>query len=179
VIVAVAGRRIDADVEMPRRFPPGNVERVRREIESVLGTHEVVAVVCSGACGADLLAADAAARLGIEARIVLPFPAGRFRETSVVDRGGDWAAIFDRVIRRAIAAGDLVVLSQPENQAGYQAANREILDQAQSLADSKGDRRVLALVVWEGHPRGEDDLTAEFLREADRRRWPTRQILTM
>lgn len=175
----MAGRLIDAEGATPPRFPRDNVERIGGEIESMLRQQEALAVVCSGACGADLLTAETAERLGIRARIVLPFPAERFRETSVVDRGAGWGPIFDRVVSRAMAARDLVVLSQAENHAGYQAANREILDQAHALAAAIGDGRVLALAVWDGHSRGKDDLTAQFLREAALRRWPTRQILTI
>ena len=178
MIVAIAGRRVDADGATPARFPPVNAARVGAEIEATLRQRGALAVVCSAACGADLLAADAAGKLGIRARIILPFAAARFRDTSVVDRGGDWGPLFDRVVGRARAAGDLVLMAEPEDHAGYQAANREILNQAQKLANEGSDRRLLAMAVWDGQSRGEDDLTAAFLKEASQRHLPVESILT-
>lgn len=178
MIVAVAGRLIDADGASPARFPVGSVDRVAREIEATI--RDANAVVSSAACGTDLLAADAAARLGIRARIVLPFDADRFRDTSVIGRGGDWGPLFDRVLTRAWAAGDLVVLAEPDSHEGYLAATREILHQADAIAVASGDAKRLALVVWEGASRGERDLTALFLLEAGSRPgWTTTQIRTI
>ena len=48
-------------------------------------------LVCSAACGADLIALQAAGRVSLRRRIVLPFEPSRFRDSSVVDRPGDWA----------------------------------------------------------------------------------------
>jgi hypothetical protein len=178
VIVAVAGRLVDAEGASPRRFPVASVERVGADIEATLRHRKATAVVCSAACGADLLAADAAARLEIPAHIVLPFEVRRFRETSVTSRGGNWGPIFDRVLSRASAAGDLLVLANADEHAAFEAATREILNQAEALAAAAGGPRVLALAVWEGASRGDHDLTAVFLSEAARREWDTTQILT-
>ena len=180
MIVAVSGRLVDAEGAVPQRFPFGNVGRVAGEIESTLRAPRASAVVCSAACGADLLAADAAARLDIRVRIVLPFAADRFRDTSVTSRGGDWAPVFDRVLARAAAAGDLVVLAASDDYAGYETAAREILNQADALAAAQAGMRRLALAVWEGVSRPERDLTGWFLSEALRRPgWTTTQILTI
>ena len=178
MVLAAAGRRIDADGASPPRFPLGNVARVAADVDALLRELRPAAVVCSAACGADLIVADRAVSLGIRTRIVLPFRAERFRTTSVADRPGAWDSSFDRLVDRAAASDDLLVLSNPENDQGYKAANREILAQAQRLAIQTGDSAVVALVVWDGKSRGEDDLTADFLKEAHGRGWPTPQILT-
>ena len=76
-VAALAGRRIDAPDAKEARFPPANVARVRERIAAALREHDVVALVASAACGADLIALDEAAKLGIRRRIVLPFRASR------------------------------------------------------------------------------------------------------
>src|SRR6202007_3063310 len=98
--------------------------------------------VCSAACGADLIALEEAERLGLRRRIVLPFPAKRFRETSVTDRPGEWGALYDRLIGEAKAAGDLVVLSGTgDDDAAYAAANTTIVHEAEELARATSDGR--------------------------------------
>src|SRR5438552_4042532 len=94
IIVALAGRRIDAE-GAPARFPLDQAPRVRERLDALLLELRPAALVCSAACGADLLALEAAAALNIPARIVLPFEPGRFRTSSVVDRPGDWGPRFD------------------------------------------------------------------------------------
>ena len=63
MIVALAGRRIDAVNAKERRFPLANVELVRKRIREMLKTEDATAVVCSAACGADLIALSEAASL--------------------------------------------------------------------------------------------------------------------
>src|SRR3954470_8602116 len=98
-IIAIAGRRIDATDTNAARFPRGAIPTVRRRLADLLIQERAVAIVCSAACGADILALEEAERLGVGRRIVLPFPANRFRLTSVIDRPGDWGQRFDRLVR--------------------------------------------------------------------------------
>ncbi len=163
-VVALAGRRVDAPGTQPPRFPPGNVPLVRQRLADLLARERAAALVCSAACGADLLALEEAERLGLRRRIVLPFAAERFRETSVVDRPGDWGPVFDRLAAAARGAGDLVVLDAGEGDAAYAAANEAIIREAQALARRSGGapRRSVAVVVWEGSARSGADATAGF-----------------
>ena len=179
MIIALAGRRIDPPRADTPRFPLANMPTVRDRIHTLLVEQKAQALVCSAACGADLLALDAAGDLGIRRRIVLPYARERFRETSVVDRPGDWGAQFDHVLDAVKAGGDLIMLGYAEgDEAAYPATNLAILEQASSLAEQL-QQSVEAAVVWDGAARGEDDVTAAFLREAQRRGLPTRQIATL
>src|SRR3954453_19171963 len=109
-VIALAGRRGDAAGTDPPRFPPEAVPAVRQRLADLLTKERAVALVCSAACGADLVALEEAERLGLRRRIVLPFPPERFRKTSVNDRPGDWGPVFDRLVAAAGATGDLIVL---------------------------------------------------------------------
>jgi hypothetical protein len=174
-IVALAGRRIDASGAV-ERFPAKNRDLVCARITERLGQARATAVIASGACGADLLAHQAARALGLRSRVVLPFEPERFRTTSVVDRPGDWGPVFDDVCEAARATGDLLVIgSAGGGDAAYAVVNRVILDDAAALA---GSASVLAFVVWEGAPRGAGDLTADFAEAAQRRGWVVETIAT-
>jgi hypothetical protein len=75
-VVALAGRRIGAVDINPSRFPLEVVPIVRRRRTNLLPRKRAVALVCSAACGADLLALEEAERLGLRRRII-----PRFRRT--------------------------------------------------------------------------------------------------
>jgi hypothetical protein len=178
-VVALAGRRVDAANTGTARFPLANVPLVRERVRVELEHSRSEALVCSGACGADLLAAAAAMDLGIRTRIVLPFSVERFRNTSVVDRPGDWGPVFDRVLERAGAYGDLeIVENRVDESAAYAAVNHRILDDAQSQATTLQCEAV-AFIVWEGRSRGEGDLTQAFRDEALRRRLRVIEVRTL
>src|SRR3977135_3523481 len=109
MIVALAGRRIDTpDADSPR-FPLSSIEVVRGQLHKLLSEKEATALVCSAACGADLLALSVAGDLGIRRRVVLPFTREHFRETSVVDRPGDWGSLFDAICEGVSEQGDRVI----------------------------------------------------------------------
>jgi hypothetical protein len=172
VIVALAGRRIDvADAEV-ERFPLRNLAAVRSRLLQLLIDGQVDTLVCAAACGADLLALDAATELGLRCRIVLPFSTTRFRESSVIDRPGPWGAMFDRIVAAVEAAGDLVTLGSDEHpEAAYATNNRAILDEALAVA-ARADgpaASVLAVIVWDQASRGPSDMTEDFGREASAR----------
>jgi len=167
MIVALAGRRIDAVDAKERRFTMENVELVRKRVREMLKTESATGVVCSAACGADLIALSEAISLGLRRRVVLPFPRARFRETSITDRPGDWGPLYDRVLDDVEASGNLVVLTTSGDEA-YSAANLAILDEAIALA-KRLNQPVAAALVWDGSPRGEHDITNEFGVEARNR----------
>lgn len=166
MVLAGAGRRIDAEGQAEARFPLSGVATVRQKLRALLIEQEVRMLVCSAACGADLVALDEAGKLGIERHIILPFEPERFRISSVIDRPGGWGELFDRALADVKGAGGLVVLPEPgEEQTAYAAVNRVILETVRELALRTGDRAAAAL-VWDGRSRGAGDLTAEFRDEA-------------
>jgi hypothetical protein len=160
-VVALAGRRVDAEDTRPPRLPLANVQLVRKRLAELFLAENATAVVCSAACGSDLIALEAAAQLGLRRRVVLPFALERFRETSVVDRPGHWGEIYDRVIAEVQAKDDLVVLppTAGDDSDAYQAANEAIIREAEDLA-GPGNRT--AVVVWEGTARSGSDATDAF-----------------
>lgn len=166
-ILALAGRRIDPPGAAPR-FPLEQVDAVRDRLRHLLVETGVTTLVCSAACGADLIALQAATELGLRRRVILPFAVEAFRQTSVVDRPGEWGPSFDALIAAARQAEDLVLMSGvPGDEAAYASANETILDEALALAGAP--ERVAAALVWEGRPRGAGDATRAFGESAHRR----------
>jgi hypothetical protein len=144
-IVAFAGRRTDADGAAAARFPFANVRAVRAAIDESLNRIAPSLLVASAACGADLIALEAAASRGIRMRIVLPFLPPRFRATSVADRPNAefWGRLYDDIIKGAEECGDVVVLHCSENDASAStAANKAIIGTANAASASRSTRRM-------------------------------------
>lgn len=186
MIIALAGRRIDAQNSAIPRFPLEKCSSVYKRILSLLYEQQATTLVSSAACGADLLALKAAKQLGIRRHVILPFSSTYFRMVSVADRPGEWESLFDQVISEVRVAGDLVLLDEKEKDTeAFIRANRAILNEAQALAcqTHPGDatsqpQHILAVIVWDGQSRGEDDLTVDFIHEAHARNIPVLEIRT-
>jgi hypothetical protein len=178
MIIALAGRRVDAAGAKQPRFPLQNVDMVRTRVRAMLEAQGAKAVVSSAACGADLIALTEAGLLGLRRRVVLPFERKRFRDTSVTDRPGDWGPVYDQVLDEVESAGDLVLMRKTTDDEAYSAANRAILDAAASLANQLHDP-VGAALVWDGNSRGDHDITEEFGIEAHRRGLPVVEVKTI
>lgn len=171
--VALAGRRIDPPDAAQARFPPENIGLVAIRIARVLADLGAGRLVCSAACGADLLAIEAALELGLtEVCVVLPYAPGRFRASSVTDRPGPWGALFDRLL--AAPAVKLIDLGLAEaGDAAYDAANERILSEA-----AKGPGPVTVCIVSEGAPRGGRDHSFALAEGGAARGWEVRTIPT-
>jgi hypothetical protein len=156
---------VDRGDEPVVRFPLENVGYVREQISRLFQELKVQALVCSAACGADLIALEVANADGIRSRVVLPFSRDRFREISVVDRPGEWAEKFDQTLDSASARGDVVTLDRaPSDSEAFLAANVGILDEAAHLAEQLA-AGIAVIVVWDGS-RGDADTTSDLAEKA-------------
>lgn len=167
-VVALAGRRVDRPQASEVRFPLENAAAVRFRIAEEFARVKPAVLVCSAACGADLLALEVAGELGVRRRVVLPFAPDVFRRVSVVDRPGSWGLVYDEVIREVGARDDLILLNlREDDRTAYTAGNTSILREGTALGTTLGKNR-LAYVVWDGLSRGAGDKTEQFRREAER-----------
>jgi hypothetical protein len=182
-VICLAGRRIDQANASPSRFPPGNVALVTERLADLFRRETAVALVCSAACGADILALEEAQRQRIRFRIVLPFERPRFRSKSVTDRGEEWGPRFDHLADLASESDDLLVLdeAQQDDDLLFEAANSRIRQEAATLARTLSDppHRLVAVAVWEGRRRPGNDLTWGFLRAAETEGFEARSVLTL
>ena len=187
MIIALAGRRIDAPGTNPGRFPLAHVESVKNKLVTWLRLAHATQLVCSGACGADLVALQAADELGIIKTMILPFDADTFRTTSVTDRPGNWGSMYDQFVTELKRSNRVIELNYDKNDvAAYLNTNLRILDQAQRMAQSENEKdphpgspsKITAVIVWEGKPKDADDSTYHFKTEAEKRNYPVTEILT-
>lgn len=164
-IAAVAGRRIDAP-DAERKFPPSAESVVKGDVKRILSDRSIGVLVASAACGADIVALEAAMELGVRTRIILPFDRERFRETSVVDRGEEWGQRYDAILNQA-ARPDIVVLEAGEgdDDDAYGRATARIVDEASTLARERGSTP-LAIAIWDERPRDSGDATKDFMDRA-------------
>jgi hypothetical protein len=177
-VVALAGRRVDAPNVRSIRFPPRNTRLVEDRIREFF-QQGVRVVVCSAACGADLLALGVAGELGIRRRIILPYARSLFRETSVVDRPGDWGERYDRILNEVERQAEVVILGCKQSDAdAYARTNAAIVDEALQIAQQEGTV-AQALIVWNGKSRGSTDLTAQFVDHAREKGMPILEVLTL
>ncbi|OQP66526.1 hypothetical protein A3860_13660 [Niastella vici] len=179
MIVALAGRRIDAAGAEVVRFPSGTIEKVKEELKALLGALQPQVLVTSGACGADLLALEAAGELNIPRSMVLPFDPLLFRSTSVTDRPGNWGALYDQIGEAVKKEKGIQVMHYDETDNDtYLNTNKDILKRAKELALEFHSNDLVAIIVWEGQPKKEDDTTANFKREAERNGFGIKEIIT-
>lgn len=162
-VVVIAGRRVDAHGALAPQFPLSSVPAVAAALAKFFQQVQVTTLVSSGACGVDLLAIQAAARLGARTRLVLPFSPEQFKKSSVTDRPGDWEGLFDAAVRRAAEMNDLVVLELPDNEQAFLDANQHLIDAALNAA---GQDPPHGVVVWNGARPGGVDVTADLARRA-------------
>ena len=156
-------------------MPLERVEAVAEKLGQEFARLKASTLICSAACGADLIALRVAKDRGMRRRIVLPFGPALFREKSVTDRHGnekwDWGKLFDELCGEARGSNDMVVTERTvgDDTAAYKKANERIFEEAKVLRAAAGEETAAggaAIVVWEGSPRGEDDLTMEFAERA-------------
>lgn len=177
-VAVLAGRRPDAADQPVARFPLTQVPAVKQELTRLFRAEEFTTLVCAAACGADLLALEAALELGLTAHVVLPFDTELFRRTSVVDRPGDWGPRYDRLIAHAKDRHLLTVKHLPEDDPRtYELGNDALIAKAQELSEPAGTPPT-GIVVWDGAPRGADDVTQHFRQACQRAGFGERQLLT-
>ena len=177
-VVALAGRRVDAPDARPIRFPQRNARLVEDKIRECF-QRGVRVLVCSAACGSDLLALGVAGDLGIRRRIILPYARSLFRETSVVDRPGDWGERYDNILNQVESHGDVIILGcEQSDPDAYERTNAAIVDEALQIAQHEG-MVAQALVVWNGKSRGSTDLTAHFVDHAREKGMPILDVRTL
>ncbi|MDQ2731117.1 MAG: adenylate/guanylate cyclase domain-containing protein, partial [Armatimonadota bacterium] len=100
-VVVFTGHMIDSPSRAEPRFPPHLEGAVRQEIDRQLDAIDARIGYCSGACGGDILFAEAMQDRDAEVNVVLPFNREDFIEASVAFAGPRWVARFHKTIKLA------------------------------------------------------------------------------
>ncbi|MEY2522357.1 MAG: hypothetical protein QOJ66_922 [Ilumatobacteraceae bacterium] len=146
-VVLASGHMTDGGDRSAARFPEASVGRVRKEIARQLRRWNVGSgdlVICGGARGADLIAAEEALVLGASTRLCLALPREEFLSRSVELAGTDWLQRFEAVeVRSDVRQLDV----DAANSNVFAVANQWMIDQTLAL-DASGR---YALIVWDGN----------------------------
>jgi hypothetical protein len=147
-----SGHMIDAPGRVPPRFP-ADKERIAAQViakrldELDAGPKDLA--LCSGACGGDLLFAEACLKLAVHLQIRIPFDEPTFLKNSVTFAGGNWRDRYRAVKNNKLTT--LFVMPEelgptPENVNPYERNNLWMLNTALSM----GAEKVRFICLWDG-----------------------------
>jgi hypothetical protein len=142
-VVLFSGHMIDAPDRAQPRFPPDKEPIVVQAIDRALAGIDVGArdlCICGGACGGDLLFAEAALARGARLELYIPFEEPTFLEKSIDFADGDWRARFFAAKARGalhIAPRELGELQEGEDP--YERNNRWMLGAALRFGPDRVD----------------------------------------
>lgn len=174
-VVLFSGHMIDAPGRAKPRFPPDKGPLAAEAIGTVvaeLGLAPGDLAICGGACGGDLLFAEAALARGARLELYIPFEEPVFLEKSVDFAGGDWRARFFA----AKASGALHTAPRElgplqDREDPYERNNRWMLDAAMRFGADKVD----FVCLWNGEggdgPGGTKHMMEEVRNKGGRTHW--------
>jgi hypothetical protein len=174
-LVVFTGHSIDR-AGAPPRFPAAAEAKARKLIAARLQASvqglaegERLTVLASAAPGADILAHEVCAELGVRSRLCLPMPAEAVAREAFAE-ADSWRTRFLAVVKAHEA--DLLQLADDaelprwlQGRAGidpWERGNRWVMQ----LAQSWGAQRVTLLALWDGQDDGRTGGTAHMVRMA-------------
>jgi hypothetical protein len=174
-VILFSGHMIDAPGREKPRFPPDKEPVAADAIASALANLDVGPLdlsICGGACGGDLLFAEAALARLARLELYIPFEEPTFLAKSVDFAGDDWRARYFK----AKARGVLHVLplergATPEGEDPYERNNRWMLEAASRFGPDKVD----LVCLWNGEggdgPGGAQHMMEEVQNAGGRALW--------
>jgi hypothetical protein len=147
---------IDAPGRKKARFPARKEQAVRLRIAEQLAGWNAGARdmgICGGACGADILFAEACLERGARVLLLIALPEPAFLEKSVAFADADWEARYRALRARCETRFQHEVLGPPApGEDVFERNNLWCLDTAQALVPPD---RVHAILVWDEKPAGD------------------------
>ena len=157
-LVVFSGHMIDRPNRPTPRFPPSKENIVAKHILNQLqswnmGTKDLAIV--SGACGGDILFAEACLKLGMTVWLYLALPETEFIERSVRIENTDWEERYQKLSQNEKTSKEYLDNYQgklTKNISVFAQTNLWIINTAIQLA-SKGN--LYALLIWDEKPTGD------------------------
>jgi len=146
-----SGHMIDVQGRMPPRFPAKKekdaAEAIAKKLDE-LGAGQKDLALCGGACGGDILFAEACLDRSMHLQIRIPFDEPTFLKNSITFAGGNWSDRFNK-IKENLNTLLLVMPAElgptPENINPYERNNLWQLHTALSM----GAERVRFICLWD------------------------------
>jgi hypothetical protein len=174
-VVLFSGHMIDAPGREKPRFAPDKEPIAARAIAGALSDIDIGPLdlcICGGACGGDLLFAEAALARGARLELYIPFEEPTFLEKSVDFADSDWRARFFAAKARGIlhvAPRELGPIGGREDP--YERNNRWMQDAAIRFGPDKVD----FICLWNGEggdgPGGTKHMMEEVRQRGGHTHW--------
>jgi len=164
-----SGHMIDAPARKVPRFPPDKEPVAAAAIAKTLaeiGVTQGDLAICGGACGGDLLFAEACLARDMRLEIYIPFDEPTFLANSVDFANADWHNRYLATKSKAtlhVMPDELGPLPADENP--YERNNRWMLDSAARF----GADKIVLICLWNGQGGDAPGGTQQFMHEASRR----------
>ena len=177
-VALFSGHMIDAPGREKPRFPPDKEPIAARAIAEALADLRLGPAdlaICGGACGGDLLFAEAALARGTRLELYIPFDEPTFLEKSVDFADRDWRPRYFAAKARAVlhvAPGELGPIREGED--AYERNNSWMLDSALRF----GADTVYFLCLWNGEGGDGPGGTRHMMDEVRNRGGRTRRLDT-
>jgi hypothetical protein len=167
-----SGHMVDAPGRSEPRFPPNKEKIAAKEIAKKLGELDAGSkdlALCGGACGGDLLFAEACLKLDVHLQIRIPFDEPTFLKNSVTFAGGGWRDRYYAVKNNKLTT--LFVMPEefgptPPKVNPYEQSNLWQLYTALSM----GAEKVRFICLWDGKggngPGGTNHMHDEVLKRS-------------
>ena len=151
-VLLFSGHMIDAPDRNPPRFPadkePLAAQRIQQTLNQLDAGPDDLALT-QGACGGDILFAEACLQRGVKLQLLQPFAEAKFIANSVISAGASWltryravtAALDNLPLAAPAALGEL-----PPNMNAYERCNLWLL--ASALA--YGPEKLTFICLWDG-----------------------------
>ena len=146
-----SGHMVDAPGRVPPRFPADKEKIAAQAITKKVGELDAGPkdlALCGGACGGDLLFAEACLKLGVHLQIRIPFDEPTFLKNSVTFAEGNWGERYDAVKNNELT--ELFIMPKElgptsENVNPYERSNLRQLYTALSM----GPQKVRFICLWD------------------------------
>ena len=163
-VTVASGHLTDAPDRKVPRFPETRVDAVTARVRSWLmarsmGSEDLL--ICGGARGGDLIAAEAAHECGATVWIMLAHPPDEFERTSVAGSDDRWVDTFWWMLQRAPCW--TIPTYRTTNVDVYAATNTWMLEVAEFQSRPLPPR---LLAVWDGLPAAQPGGTADMVDQS-------------
>jgi hypothetical protein len=151
-VLLFSGHMIDATGRIPPRFP-AEMEaiaagKIAETLDELAADSEDLGLT-QGACGGDILFAEACQQRGVKLQLLQPFEEAEFIEKSVATVGGDWLSRY-QMIKLRLDTPPLAASQQlgpmPESMNAYERCNLWLLTSALAY----GADKVSLICLWDG-----------------------------
>ena len=168
-VVLFSGHMIDAPDRKTPRFPPAKESAAAAAITDALskiGPTRGDLAICGGACGGDLLFAEACLARDIPLEIYIPFEEPTFLANSVDFAGGNWHDRYLAVKSKAMLHVMPYELGPvPAGENAYERNNQWMLEQAARF----GGEKIAFICLWNGLGGDGPGGARHFMDEARRK----------